>query len=84
MPRFAGGPSLQPDAESIRKKVREELQDALNAVADGSKLRTLIVAKPNLLQLYTTAAPFSREPGQKEKLFEAMAEFAADFLRPGP
>lgn len=81
MPMLPGGLTFQPDAEGIRNKVREELQDSLKAVADGDRLRPMIVAKPNLLQLYTAAAPFSQKPEEKEKLFEAMSEFADGFLR---
>jgi hypothetical protein len=83
MPKLPDGLSFQANAQAIRNKVREELHDALNSVADGSTLRPIIVAKSNLLQLYTAAAPFSREPEQKERLFEAIAKFSDNFLRPG-
>lgn len=81
MPRMPGGSVFEPDAGGIRRKVREDLQAALHAVADGNTLRALIVAKPNLLKIYTASAPYSKAPGQKELLFEAMSNFADDYLR---
>jgi hypothetical protein len=83
MPMMPGGPVFEPDAGGIRRKVRDELLSALNAVADRNTLRSLVVAKPNLLQTYIAAAPFSKAPEQKEALFEAMSNFADDYLRSG-
>ncbi len=83
MPRIPGGPVFKPDVAGIRRKVREELRVALEAVADGGSVRPRIAAQANLLQVYVEAAPFSKDPIIKDRLLSKMLKFSDVYLRNG-
>lgn len=83
MPRIPGGAVFEPDPAGIRKKVQEELREALDAVADGGRPRSRIVAKANLLHSYIEVAPFAKDPEVRKALLDEMSGYADLYLKNG-
>lgn len=83
MPKLPGGPLFQPDTAAIRKKVQEELQASLDAIAESGSPRPRIAAQANLLQGYVGAAPFVKDHATREKLLAEMSGFSDAYLRNG-
>lgn len=83
MPKMPGGPVFQPDTAGIRKKVQEELREALDAVAEGGRPRPRFAAQANLLQAYVEAAPFAKDPAVREALLAEMSGFSDLYLKNG-
>lgn len=75
------GLDLSPDIEAIKSKVLQELQGALTAIADGSRVRPTPKAEANLLQLFVSSAPYVKTEEQKGSLRRSMTAFTAGYLR---
>lgn len=81
MPQLPDGPVFASAADQIKATVKKELIDTLTSITDGKVTRSVLVAKANLLQLFISGAPYAKEPGVKEKLYEAMSAFADEYLK---
>lgn len=82
MPKLPDDLVFTPNVVAIRKKVGEELRQALEAVVDGGTPRPRIAAQANLLRAYVSAAPFCSDAETKEKLLSAMSGFVDKYLTP--